>query len=1426
MRAAAVLWCAIMVDAQTEIATPGLGMHESVYKNTKDGTRFPNKTRPIPQTPAHSQLPDTHTHLAGCNVNAENCKTEMPRCPGKNELVKESRQWQLCCFDPKKDCLPDTAQARAHGWFPAMQSIGGRFQLGSPPFLAVPLSASIGNVQDCEKECLDKKDCMYGTYITSGARAGECWISAETSSQLSHCPGPCQSFHKITASRSGLDNKHILVAGRPTPAPVNATDLPDDGQAAPTNTQPGNSTYGRGKSVVCGAVTPPLTGWRVIGSHGAVYVDVDSSRCQFGATPQYSLSIVAKVKHWQASGSHVIVNSTASSFRVLVYHPLLSGAYLKQAVYNDQWQVSWIGDSGANTGRTMPGNTGWRRGGAADGHGLYVDVDAAGCNFKTTPRFFPALVGGDAVLTRFMKYVNGQHIVYYPNFAGFRVYVNVDECIGSKCHTRGRRTVSPQEAELYGWTISWIGFDSDCKGVENCADTYQVLDKRHRTSSGTSDASWAAVDKVHDGTFLDVDTSASEFDESPAYVSAVVSHHMQWVVTGGGTIYNPFPNGFRVYLWAHGKHSIHASFARLYKWKVNYFGFDGKWQQDCVVDVWGQWGECSSSCGGGERAQKRQVLANATHGGKACPVRIHRKSCGHHQCPVDCLITDWGAWVPKCDVVWNRTTGGCSAAGMGTQLRARLVMHEASLGGKACPIHVQAAVDKARDKRSASRDYGGLKSDPLAPVPLTQNRQCSSSAVMTQRACAGPPTWMPAFGEIPADQRSYYNKAGKQEVYTDVAVDSRNQTRICGDTTAPGSGWKRYGKNGAFLRVNASGCQFGGAAQVVFSMRGLQKYTEFGALAGTSSVSKTHWSTPESRLADPGDYDWFEVVLWFPAFKGEDWFGIAESEGWHLSWLGAVGPMTGSTLGGKTGWKLVDSKGAEAAATFPTQGLPPGWGERAVYVDVDTSLSVGGGDEDGPTPTYLSSLHGLSKHWRTSGAGTIYMPTRSGFRCYVFLQGDAPSSMPLDKLAEMFQWRVVWIAAEKHRCHSGLSAPAPAPGSKSAAPKDTVRWHNRLLKHSAGMGKSGDDMMASASHVMALADVRTFPEASVTEGETAAGGLLGTTGVVHKWDGAARTIQCPRFGKEPSYVATLVVDSLWGYPLGAVSLSESQRLPIWQGFSVSQYATFQPDLANWRVSYIGYEDVDCTYSDWHPWSACTRTCGGGMRARRRTVLLEGQGRGRHCPRGRERQKQLEHVNECGFASCIGSGPSVICGGTSGRQSKQVLAAVGDAAAEAEAKKELDAEAHPPVVWRRYGTNGLYADIVTTTCGYHGTNFSNLRCTFRPLFCSLLLSPTLHSLSTHLAGLLRLPFTLIRPLLRPQPRGLRGRQAGHEAGRQGRRGGRGARARRHQPAREGHLRPRCGAHSGVRGPLCCSLSFLTHTHPPSPPFLSLSLSFSR
>ena len=43
MRAAAVLWCAIVVDAQTEIATPGLGMHESVYKNTKDGTRFPNK---------------------------------------------------------------------------------------------------------------------------------------------------------------------------------------------------------------------------------------------------------------------------------------------------------------------------------------------------------------------------------------------------------------------------------------------------------------------------------------------------------------------------------------------------------------------------------------------------------------------------------------------------------------------------------------------------------------------------------------------------------------------------------------------------------------------------------------------------------------------------------------------------------------------------------------------------------------------------------------------------------------------------------------------------------------------------------------------------------------------------------------------------------------------------------------------------------------------------------------------------------------------------------------------------------------------------------------------------------------------------------------------------------------------------------------
>ena len=40
--------------------------------------------------------------------------------------------------------------------------------------------------------------------------------------------------------------------------------------------------------------------------------------------------------------------------------------------------------------------------------------------------------------------------------------------------------------------------------------------------------------------------------------------------------------------------------------------------------------------------------------------------------------------------------------------------------------------------------------------------------------------------------------------------------------------------------------------------------------------------------------------------------------------------------------------------------------------------------------------------------------------------------------------------------------------------------------------------------------------------------------------------------------------------------------------------------------------VDCKWSPWGPWDVCTRTCGGGMQARSRTIVEQERHGGKPC----------------------------------------------------------------------------------------------------------------------------------------------------------------------------------------------------------------------
>jgi hypothetical protein len=93
---------------------------------------------------------------------------------------------------------------------------------------------------------------------------------------------------------------------------------------------------------------------------------------------------------------------------------------------------------------------------------------------------------------------------------------------------------------------------------------------------------------------------------------------------------------------------------------------------------------------------------------------------------------------------------------------------------------------------------------------------------------------------------------------------------------------------------------------------------------------------------------------------------------------------SGSTPVGNTAWQ------------------PYGASEADIFLDVDTS-SAG----FKTTPIYITSLGGMSGHWRTTGATSIYVPTPTGFRVYVRFSNE---NFLTPAYANQLGWHINWIA--------------------------------------------------------------------------------------------------------------------------------------------------------------------------------------------------------------------------------------------------------------------------------------------------------------------------------------------------------------------------------------------------------------------------------
>lgn len=103
---------------------------------------------------------------------------------------------------------------------------------------------------------------------------------------------------------------------------------------------------------------------------------------------------------------------------------------------------------------------------------------------------------------------------------------------------------------------------------------------------------------------------------------------------------------------------------------------DGPQSQDCVLNVWTPWSNCSKACGSGSQTRTRDIFTPPSNGGAACESALGQiQECNANLCvdmvPVDCQLTNWVEW-GQCDYI------------AGQRERRRTVLAAKSFGGQDC----------------------------------------------------------------------------------------------------------------------------------------------------------------------------------------------------------------------------------------------------------------------------------------------------------------------------------------------------------------------------------------------------------------------------------------------------------------------------------------------------------------------------------------------------------------------------------------------------------------------------------------------------------------------------------------------------------------------------------------------------------------------
>jgi hypothetical protein len=553
-------------------------------------------------------------------------------------------------------------------------------------------------------------------------------------------------------------------------------------KCAPTAS--GNALVGTGQGRTCGGTASSAwSSWKLSGSSG-LYLDVNTTACQFDLTPAYVTSLTGDAAHWQLVGVNSIYKPTKDGFRVYLWHPVLKGEYLRFFATRYKWSMSWLADTGRSAGITRAGKSGWKQ---FSRDTIYVDVDTSACNYGSTPSLVTALHGAaDHWRTQ------GSHAIYKATATGFRVYVS----------HMSSEAITAAKAEEMHWAVSWVGATDNAVSGMSSPESWQAF-CASRTNACAPVAQYYAV-------YTDVDTSAKNFRGQVSYVTSVsgAGNHLQ--VTGGASIYRATNKGFRLYLDRAPSPKVVIESG----WRVNYIAYEAP--IPCTVSVWSTWSSCSHLCGVGSATRTRVVTSPNNRNG-SCPSLTEQKYCNQHACNTDCVVSSWGEW------------GTCSAScGSGFQTRVRVVTRKGLSGGKGCPAlsqsqycnnggpcPVHCTVSRWSDWGACSRSCGsGRRTRARLVIQHAANAGAQCPALTSSEPCAtqGCPVdcKLSAFGTFTPCDAPNGNAgcvaSGTQSATRTVVVapanggtpcDALTSHRVCGTKECPSCSVQLYSAFGA-----------------------------------------------------------------------------------------------------------------------------------------------------------------------------------------------------------------------------------------------------------------------------------------------------------------------------------------------------------------------------------------------------------------------------------------------------------------------------------------------------------------------------------------------------------------------------------------------------------------------------------------------------